>query len=72
MYFMGNGSQTVYYLYKELHVRCCRVPEITLLFMLQVVSGTNIFIILLVNLGFFGIRKSTVTEVAFLDATLKF
>ena len=66
MYFMSNCFQTVYYLCKELQLRCCRIPGTKALYLLLEVSGTYRFIISLIYLGFFGTRKSTRGEVALL------
>lgn len=72
MYFIFYGFETVYYLCKELDLRCCSVPGITLFRFLQVVSGTNSFIISLITLVFFGTRKSNTSIVALLSAIFKF
>ena len=71
-HILGNGFQTVYFSCKDLHLKCCKVPGIMLSYLLQVVSGTNRFIISLINLGFFRIGKSTTGEVALVGATFKF
>lgn len=55
MCFISNGFQTIYYLCKELHIRCCRVS----VFVVIVFSGNNRFIVSLINLGFFEITINT-------------
>ena len=67
---MGNGFQTVYFFCKELHLRSYRVPRNS--FSQTAFSGTNRFIISLINLGLFGIRKSTIGKVALLGVVLRF
>ena len=67
---MGNGFQTVYFFCKELHLRSYRVPRNN--FSQTAFSGTNRFIISLINLGLFGIRKSTIGKVALLGVVLRF
>ena len=76
---MGNGFQTVYYFCKELHLRSYRVPHTGFRSFSQKFQVLQIFrfssfkfIMSLINLGFFGIRKSTVGEVALLGVISKF
>ena len=67
---MGNGFQTVYFFCKELHLRSYRVPCNS--FSQTAFSVTNRFIISLINLGLFGLRKSTIGKVALLGVVLRF
>ena len=66
MYFMGNSFQTVYHFCKGLHLRSYRAPHTSFSSFSHQFQVLKDFAIEFINLGFFGIRKSTVGEVGLL------
>ena len=77
IYFTSNSSQTVFYLCKEPHLRSYRVSSngfnsFSQWSDLDLVRFSFRFIVSLINLCFFGIKKSNVAQVALLGVIFRF